>query len=277
MKKLVAVTLVTACIGAPAFAQSSTATGTGVAVSRSSSASGAVAIGGGNATGGNAAGGNAAGGTGGTSAATSSLTLNSSVPSTQTINSVASGEQTLRNVPTVFSPGLAAAGLETCLGSASVGVGWIGAGLSGGSTYPDVGCQARLDARTLWSFGLKKAAVARLCQRDDIYRSMPEICSQYSPQTAPVGYGAPVGYPVVGYAGGPILLIEGKSGQERLCNDYDETRQRCRVWAYAVTHHAVSSKTVLKVGALHIPAAKPSAAAAAKSAAPAETTEGKSE
>ena len=34
--------------------------------------------------------------------------------------------------------------------------------ISFGTTIPDPACAARLDARTLWSMGLKKAAVARL-------------------------------------------------------------------------------------------------------------------
>jgi hypothetical protein len=33
---------------------------------------------------------------------------------------------------------------------------------------------ARLDTWTLWSTGLKKAAVERLCLNGDIYRAMPE-------------------------------------------------------------------------------------------------------
>ena len=56
-----------------------------------------------------------------------------------------------------------------------------GPDFSFGTSIPDTGCAARLDARTLWSMGLKKAAVARLCLNDDIYRAMPEVCRQYLP------------------------------------------------------------------------------------------------
>ena len=55
-------------------------------------------------------------------------------------------------------------------------------GAAGGGLGTDA---ARLDARTLWSMGLKKAAVARLCLNDDIYRAMPEVCRQYLPPPAP--------------------------------------------------------------------------------------------
>ena len=90
-----------------------------------------------------------------------------------------------RTCRALFSPGLAAAGLETCLGSVSAGGAFVGTGFSFGTTIPDPGCAARLDARTLWSMGLKKAAVARLCLNGDIYRAMPEVCDKYLPQRAP--------------------------------------------------------------------------------------------
>src|ERR1700746_3744595 len=132
----------------------STATGTGVGVARSTSRSQAIS------------------GQGGSAA----IISNSTVPA----------DQTVKNVPSVFAPGLAAAGLETCLGAISGGGAFLGTGLSFGSTIPDPGCAARLDARTLWSMGLKKAAVARLCLNPEIYRAMPDVCSIYLPQPAPV-------------------------------------------------------------------------------------------
>src|SRR6516225_6404825 len=89
---------------------------------------------------------------------------------TAMINSNTPADQTVKNVPSVFAPGLAAAGLETCLGSVFGGGAFVGTGFSFGTTIPDPGCAARLDARTLWSMGLKKAAVARLCLNPDIYR-----------------------------------------------------------------------------------------------------------
>ena len=155
-----------------------------------------------------------------------------------------------------FAPGLAAAGLETCLGSVSGGGAFVGTGFSFGTTIPDPGCAARLDARTLWSMGLKKAAVARLCLNPDIYRAMPEVCGQYLPQPAPVGYPAPVPVPTryaqaetpveaseeQPYTGGDIWLVEGATGKNRLCNDYDVTQQRCRVWAHTVHHSAPKKK-----------------------------------
>jgi hypothetical protein len=208
---------------APAWAQSSTATatGTGVGVAKSTSASQAISGQGGAAT----------------------ITSNSTVPA----------DQTVRNVPGVVAPGLAAAGLETCLGSVSGGGAFVGTGFSFGTTIPDPGCAARLDARTLWSMGLKKAAVARLCLNGDIYRAMPEVCDQYLP---PPGPGYPAASPVpIRYAQaeasreksstiGDIWLVSGAAGKNRLCNDYDVTQQRCRVWAHTVHHSAPKKKPV---------------------------------
>jgi len=225
MKRLLLAAIVAMAASGPAWAQSSTATATGVGVARSTSGSQAISGQGGSAT----------------------ITSNSTVPA----------DQTVKNVPSVFAPGLAAAGLETCLGSVSGGGAFVGTGFSFGTSIPDPSCAARLDARTLWSMGLKKAAVARLCLNGDIYRAMPDVCVIYLPRApvAPIYAPAPVAYASAAttatdeqpYAGGPILLVEDKTGKIRLCNDYDVTQQRCRVWAY-VEHHASPPKKKAAAG-----------------------------
>jgi hypothetical protein len=105
--------------------------------------------------------------------------------------------------------------------------------------------------------GLKKAAVARLCLNGDIYRAMPDVCAIYLPRAPvrPVYAPTPVAYASAAtratdeqpYAGGPILLAEGETGKIRLCNDYDEPGQRCRVWAH-VEHHASPPKKKAAAG-----------------------------
>ena len=225
MKRLLLAAIVAMAASGPAWAQSSTTTGTGVGIARSTSSSHATSGQGGSAT----------------------ITSNSTVPA----------DQTVKNVPSVFAPGLAAAGLETCLGSVSGGGAFVGTGFSFGTSIPDPSCAARLDARTLWSMGLKKAAVARLCLNGDIYRAMPDVCAIYLPRVpvAPIHAPARVAYASAAttatdeqpYAGGPILLVEDKTGKIRLCNDYDVTQQRCRVWAH-VEHHASPPKKKAAVG-----------------------------
>lgn len=94
----------------------------------------------------------------------------------------------LTTVPTIVAPGLAAAGVETCLGSASGGLSLMGTGLTLGSTIPDPGCNLRLTARQLFAFGYKSAAIALMCQDDRVAQAMAtvgELCP--SAQTAAIG------------------------------------------------------------------------------------------
>ena len=174
--------------------------------------------------------------------------------------------QTVKTVPTAFAPGLAAAGLETCLGSVSGGGSFVGTGFSFGTTIPDPGCAARLDARTLWSMGLKKAAVARLCLNGDIYRAMPEVCDKYLPPRArppvPTAYAQAEASEEQPYTGGDIWLVDGTTGKNRLCNDYDVTQQRCRVWAHTVHHSAPKKKAKGASGGTSDTAASPAPARA---------------
>ena len=223
MERLLLAAIVAMAASGPAWAQSST--GSGVGIGRSTSNSQAISGQGGSAR----------------------IISNSTVPA----------DQTVKSVPSVFAPGLSAAGLETCLGSVSGGGAFVGTGFSFGTTIPDPGCAARLDARTLWSMGLKKAAVARLCLNTDIYRAMPDVCAIYLPRVPvrPIHAPARAAYASAAttatdeqpYAGGPILLVEGETGKIRLCNDYDEPGQRCRVWAY-VEHHASPPKKKAAAG-----------------------------
>jgi hypothetical protein len=83
----------------------------------------------------------------------------------------------LITTPTVVAPGLAAAGVETCLGSAAGGLSLMGGGLTFGSTKVDEGCTVRLLARQLFAFGFQKAAVALMCQDQRVARAMYEAGS----------------------------------------------------------------------------------------------------
>jgi hypothetical protein len=250
MKRLLLAAIVAMAASGPACPQSSTTTGTGVGIGSSTSSSQAISGQGGTGV-----------GVGGNPSAT--INSNSTVPANQTV----------KNVPSVFSPGLAAAGLETCLGSVSGGGAFLGTGLSFGTTIPDPGCAARLDARTLWSMGLKKAAVARLCLNGNIYRAMPEVCDKYlpppapgypSPQPVPTGYAQAETSEEQPYTGGDIWLVEGATGKNRLCNDYDVTQQSCRVWAHTVHHSAPKKKASASGGSSHTAASPAPAPAVAK-------------
>src|SRR6516164_3196394 len=225
MKGVLYSTAILVVLSTPTYAQQ--AVGIGQAKSTSISAAKSTAIG----VGGTAVGGGV--GNTGTVNVTNNPTaaiIAGSTPANSTQTITTQGKTSVSTVPSVFAPGLAAAGLETCLGSVSVGASWLGTGLTGGGSIPDPGCAARLDARTLWSMGLKKAAVARLCLTSEIRASMPDVCGTYLPQ-APTAYAiapvAPVTYSEPAYAGGDIWLVEGKTGKDRLCHDYDAAKQRC--------------------------------------------------
>lgn len=191
---------------------------------------------------------------------TTTQNLNQTGGTTNTNRVINSGTTTVRAAPSMVAPGLAAAGLETCLGSASGTVSAIGFGIGGGSTYADEGCQARLDSRTLFAYGLKSAAVARLCQRADIWRSMPDVCAQYWPPGMPYPAGIVVAAPLIApsgtYMSTSIRVIDGRDGVEKDCVNYSAAKQKCYQWAgeaprrqriAAITpHRPMTSKPAVK-------------------------------
>jgi hypothetical protein len=93
----------------------------------------------------------------------------------------ASTTSRLITTPTVVPPGLAAAGVETCLGSASGGLSVMGGGVTFGSTKVDEGCTIRLLARQLYAFGFQKAAVALMCQEERVAIAMDDAGSPCPP------------------------------------------------------------------------------------------------
>ena len=91
------------------------------------------------------------------------------------LSSAASNSLTVnrpRNAPSVNAPGLAAAGIESCLGSASVGGSGPGFGLAIGGTTEDKDCNIRLYARTLYAMGYRVAAVQLLCTNPDVAHAL---------------------------------------------------------------------------------------------------------
>jgi hypothetical protein len=215
-----------------AYAQNTTAVGTGISSAESNSGALAVANNRGN--------GNSSLTVVNPASTTSTATVNSNVSGSTTSRIVSSGSTTVRTAPSMVAPGLAAAGLETCLGSASGTVSAIGFGIGGGSTYVDPGCEARLDARTLASWGLRAAAVARICQQPKVWNSMPDVCQQYWPRGMPVPYGVVVVQPGYGAniqmsaSGGSVeslRIVNGRTGIEGDCLNYSAVKQKCYQWA----------------------------------------------
>lgn len=71
------------------------------------------------------------------------------------------------NTPGVIAPSLAAAGIESCLGSTSVGGAGPGFGVTIAGTMTDKGCNLRLLSRTLYNLGHRTAATQILCNDPD--------------------------------------------------------------------------------------------------------------
>jgi hypothetical protein len=93
------------------------------------------------------------------------------------ITNPASSTTRLITTPTVVAPGLAAAGIETCLGSSAGGISVMGGGVTFGSTKVDDGCTIRLLARQLFAFGFQKAAIALMCQDERVAVAMDAASS----------------------------------------------------------------------------------------------------
>lgn len=101
---------------------------------------------------------------GSTSGASSSINITNPASTTSTTR--------LITPPSLGAPGLAAAGVETCLGSSSGGVSLMGGGFTFGSTSVDEGCTIRLLSRQLFAFGMQRAAIALMCQDQRVSAAM---------------------------------------------------------------------------------------------------------
>jgi hypothetical protein len=74
-------------------------------------------------------------------------------------------------VATAFAAPLTS-GIDTCMGSSSVGAQGVGFGISVGSTWVDENCKRLKNSRELRSMGFSNAAVALLCQDASVADAM---------------------------------------------------------------------------------------------------------
>jgi len=104
--------------------------------------------------------------------------------------------QTIKNVPNVYGPGLTAAGSEVCLGSVSAGGAGAGFGVTLGGTFVDQECQLRMNARTLATLGYAKAAREEMCIDPQVRAAMaaagtPCVADQAAKPEATAEYEGP--------------------------------------------------------------------------------------
>ena len=76
------------------------------------------------------------------------------------------------NVPTLYAPGLTAAGSDVCLGSVSASGSILGLGLAGGATYVDENCVLLKNSQRMASLGFGNAAVVMMLQNKDIEKAI---------------------------------------------------------------------------------------------------------
>lgn len=117
---------------------------------------------------------------------TNASTVAETVASSQKVSSQAGLDETLRNVPNVNAPPLTTSN-DTCMGSSSVGAGWVGMGISVGTTWTDKNCLMLKNSRELWNMGMRAASLARMCM-DSLNKKALEqtgfVCPQDEKKTA---------------------------------------------------------------------------------------------
>ncbi|HEY4318755.1 MAG TPA: histidine kinase [Herbaspirillum sp.] len=163
---------------------SGTGSGTAPSANSTSTATGGSGGNGGNGTGGSATGGSATGGNATGGAATggrSNANGNTSTVSVSLTNSGGSsasgssdpnaattvrydGSYTVKSAPPIAAPSLTSTFSDTCMGSSSFGLSFVGFGATGGTTMVDEACVRRLDSREFRAMGLNDVALALLCQ-----------------------------------------------------------------------------------------------------------------
>lgn len=107
---------------------------------------------------------------GGMTTTTNNDYTSATVDNSQTSNSTSNIRS---SVPTASAPGLSS-GLDTCSLSVSAGVQTFNFGISGGGTYTDENCQRIKNSRHLKELGMSVAAIALMCQDEDVWLSMWE-------------------------------------------------------------------------------------------------------
>jgi hypothetical protein len=115
------------------------ATGVGIASAKSSANAGATALGGEGGQGFGGAGGQGFGGT----ASAAGGSVNYSIPAQQTITN--NGRVQVESVPNVYAPNIYPT--STCMGSSSAGAGWLGFGMTGGTSWEAIECQIQEASR----------------------------------------------------------------------------------------------------------------------------------
>ena len=103
----------------------------------------------------------------------STVNSNNQTSDTSTSNTYnGAGSSSEIPVGSAISPSYMSNGMDTCLKGEGGSLQTVGVGFSSGSYEIDPNCDRRRDSKLLSDLGMKVAAVARMCQSTEVWRSM---------------------------------------------------------------------------------------------------------
>jgi len=103
----------------------------------------------------------------------STVNSNNETSDTSTSNTYnGAGSSSEIPVGSAISPSYMSSGMDTCLKGEGGSLQTVGVGFSSGKYEIDPNCDRRRDSKLLSDLGMKVAAVARMCQSTEVWRSM---------------------------------------------------------------------------------------------------------
>ena len=106
----------------------------------------------------------------GESSTTNSNNVTTDTSTSNTYNGAGSSSEI--PVGSAITPSYMSNGMDTCLKGSGGSLQTVGVGFSSGSYDVDPNCDRRRDAKLLADLGMKVAAVARMCEAVEVWRSM---------------------------------------------------------------------------------------------------------
>ena len=89
--------------------------------------------------------------------------------------STAVGSDLSKAIGVAVAPSLTTTFSETCMGSTSLGAGFAGGSLSLGTTWQDIACIRRLDAREIKAMGDTQAAKELMCGSEEVRQAFKNV------------------------------------------------------------------------------------------------------
>jgi hypothetical protein len=106
--------------------------------------------------------------------AVNSTVSSNNVSTDESVSNTYNGAGSSSEIPvgSAISPSYMSNGMDTCLKGTGGSLQTVGVGFSSGGYNIDPECNRRRDAKVLSDLGMKVAAIARMCQSDDVWLSM---------------------------------------------------------------------------------------------------------